>query len=59
MVNTAELQQRPSGPRATTLGKTSLIPGMALLESISYTQHLSVGRTSAEQLGAQESGQTA
>lgn len=55
----AELQQWPAGTRATTLGTVSLVPGMALLESISYRQHLSAGRTCAELLGAQESGQTA
>lgn len=45
--------------RATTLVTGSLGLVMALLESISYTQHLSVRRISAERLGAQESGQTA
>lgn len=49
----------PAGARATRLATGS--PGlvMALLESISYTQRLSSRRTSAERLGAQESGQTA
>lgn len=55
----AERQQRPAGAKATTLVTGSLAPVTALLESISYTQHLSVGRTSAELLGAQESGRTA
>lgn len=49
----------PAGARATRLvtGSPGLV--MALLESISYTQRLSSRRTSAERLGAQESGQTA
>lgn len=49
----------PARARATRLVTGS--PGfvMALLESISYIQRLSSRRTSAERLGAQESGQTA
>lgn len=49
----------PAGARATRLATGSLGLVMALLESISYTQRLSSRRTSAERLGAQESGQTA
>lgn len=49
----------PAGARATRLvtGSPGLV--MALLEAISYIQRLSSRRTSAERLGAQESGQTA
>lgn len=44
---------------ATTPVTGCLLPVPALRESISYTPHLSAGRTSAEPPGAQGSGQTA
>lgn len=48
-----------SRAKATTPVTGCLLPVTALLESISYTQHLSVGRISAGLPGAQGSGQTA
>lgn len=55
----AELQQWPAGAGATTLVTVSPVAATALLESRSYTQRLSAGRTCAGPLGAQGWGQTA